>query len=89
MSTRNRDGEEPSAAEADAETVRVDRDDEPWRWRCPNGHLDWDRTNNHVWCRGCRRAREAGADVDAEHHAIVDEKRGRTVPYAAVEFAGE
>lgn len=70
------------------ETVRVDRDEEPWRWRCPNGHTSWDRTNNHVWCPECRRANEAGADVHPEHYEIVDARNDRTIPYSAVEFAG-
>jgi len=70
-------------------TVKVDRTGEPYRWRCPNGHTTWDRTNNHLWCHACRRAREGGADVEAEHYELVDAKRDRTVPYAAVEFIGE
>lgn len=73
------------SAVADApERVVVDRADEPYRWRCPNGHTSWDRTNNHIWCHSCRRAAENGADVAAEHYAIVDEKTGEEVPWSAV-----
>jgi len=68
--------------------VTVDRAAEPYRWRCPNGHTSWDRTNNHLWCPSCRRARENGADVDAEHYELHDAKHDRLVPYAAVEFVG-
>jgi hypothetical protein len=67
-------------------TVVVDRTDERqrWRYRCPNGHTDWDRTNNHIWCPSCLRAHEHGADVDPEHWAIVDEARGEEIEWARV-----
>jgi len=70
------------------DTVEIDRSQETqrWRYRCPNGHTDWDRTNNHVWCRGCRRAVEAGEDVDPEHYEIVDAKTGEEIPWSAVEI---
>lgn len=73
-------------------TVEVDRADEPYRWRCPNGHTSWDRTNNHIWCPSCRRALEGEAVLSkrsAEHWEIVDEKTNRTIPYSAVKFVGE
>lgn len=88
MSVRQLVGDGSARADAHA-TVEIDREDEPYRWRCPNGHISWDRTNNHLWCPSCRRAGENGADVAAEHYEIVDAKHDRTVPYAAVEFAGE
>jgi ribosomal protein L37AE/L43A len=90
MSVGVREPRTDGSAAADAhEIVRVDRHDEPYRWRCPNGHTSWDRTNAHIWCHSCRRAGEGGADVEAEHYEIVDAKRERAVPYSAVEFAGE
>lgn len=73
-------------------TVEVDRDDEPYRWRCPNGHTSWDRTNNHVWCPSCRRALEGDAILNerkAEHYEIVDARSDQTIPFEVVEFAGE
>ncbi|GAA3882802.1 hypothetical protein [Haloarcula argentinensis] len=76
------------SAMADAhEEVVIDRDDEPYRWVCPNGHCSWDRTNNHCWCPSCARQSENGVDVHPEHWEIVDEKTGQTIPYAAVRFA--
>jgi len=74
---------------ADATRVRVDRADEPLRWRCPNGHVDWDRTNNHIWCSSCRRQCTHGDDVSAEHYEIVDAKTGRTIPWSRVNIVGE
>jgi len=79
------------SAAADAHPgVEIDLSDESqrWRYRCPNGHTDtdWDRTNNHVWCRGCRRANEAGEDVDPEHYELVDAKTGEEIPWSAVEI---
>jgi Zn finger protein HypA/HybF involved in hydrogenase expression len=70
------------------ETVEIDRTDEPYRWRCPNGHTSWDKTNNHIWCPSCKRAADHGADVEAEHWAVVDEKAKEAIPYAAVEIVG-
>jgi hypothetical protein len=77
------------SAEADARTIVVDRRAEPWRLRCPRGHTDWDRTNAHAWCRACRRAHEAGDDVDPEWYQLHDAKRDELVDYAAIEFVGE
>ncbi|NLV14378.1 hypothetical protein GOC77_14010 [Haloarcula argentinensis] len=58
---------------------------EKWRYTCPNGHTDWDCTNNHVWCRGCRRQLEAGdEDISPEHWEIYDKQRDRYIPWSAV-----
>lgn len=76
--------ETDGSAEADAERVRIDRTAEPYRWVCPNGHVDWSRTNNHVWCRSCRRQHEAGADVTPEHYEILDRKTEERLPWSAV-----
>ncbi|MDS0280328.1 hypothetical protein NDI85_21315 [Halomicroarcula sp. S1AR25-4] len=82
------------SAVADAhDEVVIDREDEPYRWRCPNGHTTWDRTNSHLWCPSCRRAMEQQGQwsimhvQSAEHWEIVDEKTGETIPYSAVRFA--
>jgi len=76
------------SAMADAhETKVIARADEPYRWRCPNGHCSWDRTNNHCWCPSCSRQSENGADIHPEHWEIIDAKTGSRIPYSAVEFA--
>jgi hypothetical protein len=67
--------------------VTIDRSDDAQRYRyvCPNGHIDWDRTNNHVWCRGCRRRIENGDDaIDAEHYEILDKRKNRLIPWDQV-----
>lgn len=71
------------------ETVRIDRSipAERWRYICPEGHTDWFPTNNHVWCKGCRRAIEAGHDdLDAEYYEIVDKQSGEAIPWSAIEL---
>jgi hypothetical protein len=74
-----------AAADAD-ELIEIDRSDaaQRWRWRCPNGHTDWSPTNNHLWCKGCLRAHEGGADVDPEHYELVDAQTGEPVSWSAV-----
>jgi len=69
-------------------TVRIDRaaDEDRWRFTCPNGHTDWDRTNSHIWCRSCCHAAEHGADVHPEHYELLDKKSGELVPWSAVEL---
>ena len=70
-------------------TVLVDRGNDPYRWRCPNNHTSWDRTNNHIWCPSCSRAAENGADVSPEHWELLDKKTGEAVPWAAVRRAAD
>lgn len=79
-------------ADSEVAPVEIDRDEEPYRWRCPNGHTSWDRTNNHIWCPSCRRALEGDARLEherAEHYHIVDARTDQEIPYEVVEFAGE
>jgi len=78
------DGSSPE----DAERVRIDRSNaaERYRFTCPNGHVNWDRTNNHIWCRQCRRAFEAGADCDPEHYELIDQTTGESIPWSSVEL---
>jgi len=73
------------------EVVVVDRteDAERWRYVCPNGHPNWDKTNNHIWCPGCRRQHENGDDVDPEHWSIVDKATDEEIPWSAVEVIEE
>jgi len=79
------------SALADAHpTVTIDRQREPYRWLCPNGHSSWDRTNSHLWCPECRRSLEADSAMvikQAEHWMLYDKKQDKTVPYSAVQFA--
>ena len=62
---------------------RVDLDDrvDRRRYRCPNGHADWDRTNSHIWCRSCSRHAEQGEEIDAEHFAVVDKVTGERIAW--------
>jgi hypothetical protein len=73
-----------SDADSDSPRVVLDRTDPAarWRFRCPNGHADWDPTNSHLWCATC-----AGLhDVDPEYWELLDTKTGERVPWAAVEL---
>lgn len=77
------------SAAADArEIIEIDRRVavERYRYTCPNGHIDYSRTNSHIWCRGCLRMAEAGNDVDPEHYEIVDKKTGETIPWSRVKL---
>jgi hypothetical protein len=69
------------------ESVEIDLGDDAdrWRYRCPEGHANWAPTNNHLWCRQCRRNHEAGADVDPEHYALLDTQTGEEIPWSAIE----
>jgi len=68
------------------ETVEIDlRDDrDRFRYRCPNGHTSWTRTNSHIWCKACADAAQHGADVTPEHYEIHDQKTERDIPWSAV-----
>lgn len=70
----------------DGSQVRIRRrGPEKYRWTCPEGHISWDRTNNHIWCPTCRQQHEHGVDVDPEHYHVVDQKTGECVAWERVE----
>ena len=73
-----------SSGEDARRRVVLDRSDPPTRWRfvCPNGHADWDPTNNHLWCATCA----ALHGVDPEYWELLDKKTGETVPWAVVDL---
>ena len=71
----------------DDEPVTIDRSKPTDRYRfvCPNGHIDYSKTNSHLWCRGCRRRIESGDEtIDAEHYHILDKKRDVLIPWEQV-----
>ena len=80
-------GAKPPSESGD-ETVRIDRSRsvERMRYTCPNGHISWDRTNNHIWCPTCRQSGEHGADVDAEHYHIIDQTTRERIHWDDVEI---
>lgn len=71
-------------------TVQIDRRKAfvRYRYTCPEGHVNWDQTNNHIWCPTCRQQLENGHDVDPEHYHIVDQKTGLDIDWADVELVG-
>lgn len=54
------------------------------RYVCPNGHANWDRTNNHIWCQSCARASTFDNDIDPEHYELIDKKTDQEIPWSAV-----
>jgi hypothetical protein len=72
--------------DADDATVEIDRSEfaDRARYTCPRGHMDWDKTNNHIWCRGCRRQADAGEDVDPEYYVVYDKKTDSEIPWDKV-----
>ena len=85
MTTTRRDGQQVAVAESD-DILVIDRSSPPekWRYTCPNGHTDWDRTNQHIWCRTCRQQYESGESTDPEHWSIIDQKTGREIDWENV-----
>lgn len=74
-----------SSVEDSRPTVTISRAGaERYRYVCPNGHIDWDRTNAHIWCRSCRQQNENGDDVTPEHWEIHDKKHDRNVHWSRV-----
>lgn len=85
---RHRPVADGGAATDTRDRVEIDLGDTTarWRYRCPNGHTDWSRTNSHLFCYSCSRQAENGADVDPEHYELHDTLEDRTVPWSAVEI---
>lgn len=79
-----------SSLEDAPKRVVIDRSNatDRWRYTCPNGHVNWARTNSHIWCRGCSQANRHDNDVDPEHYEIHDNKTGEIIPWSAVVLQG-
>jgi hypothetical protein len=77
------------SAEADAmDVVEIDRSRTADRWRfvCPNGHADWERTNNHIYCRTCYQEHvHHDPERDPEHYHVLDKKRHELIPWTRVQ----
>ncbi|MFB6186932.1 MAG: hypothetical protein ABEI86_08715 [Halobacteriaceae archaeon] len=81
------DVENQQAEATGGEEIRlINRSSPPqkWRYTCPNGHVDRDQTNPHIWCKGCRRAYENGMEVDPEHWHLIDQKTGEEIAWENV-----
>lgn len=73
----------------DGPTITIDAASsaDRWRYTCPNGHRDWDRTNQHVWCRSCRRQIDQGATIDGpEHWHVVDQRTDEAIHWERVDL---
>ena len=46
--------------------IRIETDDatQRWRFRCPAGHVNWEATNQHFWCRECARSLDDGHEPE-------------------------
>ncbi|MFB6188592.1 MAG: hypothetical protein ABEI57_01795 [Halapricum sp.] len=40
-----------------SEQIRLEDETDRWKWVCPNGHRNWEPTNEHFWCQTCARTR--------------------------------
>ena len=84
MSLAERKGARPNEHD---EQVAIDRSktSDRYRYACPNGHVNWSRTNCHLWCKQCRRRIEAGDEsIDAEHYEILDKRENTLIPWEQV-----
>lgn len=54
-----------------------------YRFTCPRGHTDWERTNSHFWCRSCAN----GWDVDPVFNELTDRKTRELVERDRIQFA--
>jgi len=53
-------------------TVRIEDENDRWRFTCPRGHRDWEPTNHHFWCAKCARLQ----GIDGVFHQLRDRKTG-------------
>jgi hypothetical protein len=63
--------------------TRINREDpvERYRYRCPNNHTSWDKTNGGIWCAICSRQ-----GLDPHYHHVMDAKTGEHIPWSSVEL---
>ncbi|MWG34798.1 hypothetical protein [Halomarina oriensis] len=56
------------------------------RYRCPNGHVRFEPTNSHVFCRSCADAAKHDDSVSPDHYELFDAKTGEAVAWSQVEW---
>jgi len=54
------------------EVVHLEEETDRWKWVCPNGHRNWEPTNEHFWCQTCARQR----DADGVCHQLRNKRTG-------------
>lgn len=67
-------------------TINSSNDIERWRFVCPNGHTQWEPTNNHWWCRECANSHDP--DATPEFYELLDRKTGETFERDEVRIEG-
>lgn len=74
-----------SVRETGPTPIAIDLDDplDRYRFTCPRGHTDWQRTDGHFWCRSCAN----GWDVDPVFLELTDRKTREQLARDRVEFA--
>jgi hypothetical protein len=75
-----------------SQTRGIDRERDPYRWRCPNGHTSWwPSGDGQITCGACQSRiwdyRAVGSGP--EHAELQDGKTGVTVPVAEVELVAD
>lgn len=55
-------------------TIHLENDTDRWQWRCPEGHTQWEPTNDHWWCQQC--ASSWREDVDPVFYELRNVKTG-------------
>jgi hypothetical protein len=66
--------------------IKIDDEEDRWRYRCPAGHSDFEPTNDHFWCRSCARSNDD--DHDPVFEELRDAKTGDLLEREDVTLAG-
>lgn len=89
MSIRNEQLASDGSAEADVANdvlqINLENTRDRWRYRCPYGHVEWEPTNRHGWCRACARNVDHDDEADPEFWEILDTKSGELIDWADID----
>jgi hypothetical protein len=59
-----------------APRINIDDEMDRWRFRCPQGHANWEPTNHHYWCQACSRAARHDETIDPTFEQLLDKRTG-------------
>lgn len=65
--------------------ITVNRDEDPWRYRCPNNHTRWTDEGSYILCHTC----SSYVSISPVYRTLYDVQDDCEIPWSAVTIEEE